>query len=92
VRHHLAAPRLRIDQIRAWARAHRDRTGVWPTRYSGPVDDAPEETWAAIDAALVSGLRGLPGGSSLAALRRAEHPRAEGPGGSGRWEKSFAGR
>jgi hypothetical protein len=50
----------------AWADAHRHRTGNWPTRQSGPVREAPGETWAAVDAALRNGNRGLKGGSSLA--------------------------
>jgi len=39
-----------------------------PRDSSGPVEDAPGETWKAIDVALHEGLRGLPGGSSLHAL------------------------
>ena len=44
---------------------------------SGPISEAPGETWGAVDAALQKGSRGLPGGSSLALLladkRGAEH-------------------
>jgi hypothetical protein len=58
------------DAIRAWAERHRVRTGRWPTASSGPVADAPGETWAGIDQALVRGLRGLPGGQSLSRLLR----------------------
>jgi hypothetical protein len=52
--------------ILAWADAYRQRTGQWPSATSGPVPDAPGETWAALNAALVRGHRGLRGGSSLA--------------------------
>ena len=35
---------------------------------SGKVLDAPDEKWSSIAAALISGRRGLPGGSSLTKL------------------------
>jgi hypothetical protein len=54
--------------ILAWADAHRARTGRWPTEDSGPVEGGSSETWRKVDAALREGLRGLPGGSSLAGL------------------------
>jgi hypothetical protein len=54
--------------VLGWARAHCRRTGRWPTRRSGPVADAPGETWEEVHAALLEGLRGLPGGTSLAQL------------------------
>src|SRR5207302_1466706 len=38
----------------------------WPKRVSGPIDNAPGETWNSVDKALLEGGRGLPGGSSLA--------------------------
>jgi hypothetical protein len=46
--------------------AHRKRTGRWPTALSGPVVEAPGETWRGVEMALVQGQRGLPKGSSLA--------------------------
>jgi hypothetical protein len=58
-------PDLSYRQIRAWAELHRKRTGRWPVVKSGPVYDAPGETWAAISQSLTVGRRGLPGGSSL---------------------------
>lgn len=61
-------PLLTEEQIFRWARAHFKRTGKWPHLSSGPVKDAPGETWTAIDLALARGTRGLPGGSSLAQL------------------------
>ena len=46
---------------------------------SGPVAEAPEETWRAVNMALAQGHRGLPGGSSLSRLldesRRGTRPR-----------------
>lgn len=58
-------PPLSIAQILAWADAHFRRTGVWPTETSGPIADAPGETWMAIHRALYGGHRGLRRGSSL---------------------------
>ena len=43
-----------------------ERTGKWPTKDSGFLAEAPGEKWSAIGTALIAGLRGLPGGSSLA--------------------------
>jgi hypothetical protein len=54
--------------IMAWANTYRARTGTWPTEDSGAVEGSGGETWGNIDAALRQGLRGLPGGSSLAGL------------------------
>jgi hypothetical protein len=59
---------LSVEQVLAWADAHRQRAGHWPHAGSGPVADAPGETWAGIDRALCSGRRGLPGGEPLAGL------------------------
>lgn len=68
VRKHAFLPPLNEEQILAWADAYHQRTGRWPNRESGSVNDSPGETWAAIDAALTKGLRKLPEGSSLARL------------------------
>ncbi|HEX4613032.1 MAG TPA: hypothetical protein VH092_32885, partial [Urbifossiella sp.] len=64
------APRrpLTPEQILAWADAHHARTGRWPGKGSGPIGDAPGETWRAMERALREGRRGLPGGSSLPRL------------------------
>ena len=62
--------RLTIKQILAWADAHHERTGKWPITTSGPVVGVFNETWAAIDAALAAGCRGLWGGSTLSRLLR----------------------
>jgi len=68
VRNRGALPPLTLQQIRAWARAHRERTGRAPTGQAGPIPEAQGETWAAVDSALRNGLRGLPGGTSLSRL------------------------
>ncbi len=63
-------PPLSEEEIAALADIHREHTGQWPTRKSGTVraSAVPGETWAQVNDALVVGLRGLPGGSSLAQL------------------------
>jgi len=63
---------LTSDQILNWADAHHVRTGEWPRKRSGPISDAPDDTWGAVDAALRRGRRGLPGGSSLMQLLATE--------------------
>jgi len=68
-----AVPRpLTEELILAWADSHHEYTGQWPQASSGPIGDAPVETWLAIQMALTKGLRGLSGDSSLARLL-AEH-------------------
>lgn len=71
-------PRLSVRQILAWADAHFKKTGSWPKKSSGAVLDS-QEHWHAIDACLIQGCRGLPGGISLARLlaqrRGARHRR-----------------
>jgi len=51
-----------------WAKAHYRHTESWPTSKSGPVEDAPGETWANVNWALRDGYRGLPGGQSLSSI------------------------
>lgn len=68
VRNQLDLPPLSTKQILAWADAHKVHTGSWPRVKSGAVPDAPGEKWAAIDMALRSGARGLPGKDSLTQL------------------------
>jgi hypothetical protein len=68
VRNVMDLPDLTIKQILQWADAHNQKTGEWPKLKSGQVLGAPNETWLAIEVALTSGNRGLPGGSSLAKL------------------------
>src|SRR6516225_1055615 len=47
---------------------NRRKTGGLPAADSGPVVGQPGEDWRAINACLRLGLRGLPGGSSIARL------------------------
>jgi hypothetical protein len=58
--------------ILTWADAHHARTGAWPTARTGPIVEAPGETWMSVDKALSKGFRGLPGRQSLAQLLRQE--------------------
>lgn len=60
--------RLTLEQILAWADAHWERMGEWPSVNSGAVRGVVGYTWQAIDKALRQGFRGLPSGSSLAKL------------------------
>jgi hypothetical protein len=71
VRNKADLPELTEEVIVAWAAAHHERTGQWPSEASGPIVDAPGETWKAVNLALFQGLRGLAGGSSLYQLLRA---------------------
>src|SRR5437867_792554 len=59
---------LTLRQILSWADAFHERAGEWPGRKAGPIREAPGEKWSNVDDALKLGLRGLPGGSSLAVL------------------------
>jgi hypothetical protein len=61
-------PPLTVAAVLAWAEAHRERTGRRPSGKSGPIPEAPGETWAAVDRALTYGYRGLPGGFTLVEL------------------------
>ena len=67
VRNRTNPPPLAEKQILAWADAHFATYGKWPTQASGMVHGA-QVTWRAIESALTTGLRGLPGGASLARL------------------------
>jgi hypothetical protein len=76
----LDPPPFTIPQIVSWARAHEASTGRWPVRRSGPVADAPGETWRMVARALAEGRRGLEGGVTLAGLldQRVAHSAAGG--------------
>src|SRR5262249_19358940 len=77
-----AAPDMR--QIRAWAAAHRTRTGERPKCNSGAILGSDGETWHKVDVALRLGTRGLPGSSSLlmllSPLRRGTRAPGRNPG------------
>jgi len=62
------APVLDLAQILAWADAYHASVGRWPTLNSGRVSGTLGETWRRVDSALRLGLRGLPGGTSLAKM------------------------
>lgn len=56
-------------EIVCLAKNHFTSNGYWPNKQSGPVHDGhPGDTWRNYDYSLREGLRGLPGGSSLAKL------------------------
>jgi hypothetical protein len=61
-------PLLTLDGILAWSDAYHANKGQWPHADAGPIAGTAGETWAAIDAALMKGCRGLTGRSSLAKL------------------------
>ncbi len=58
-------PQHSVEQVLAWADAHHTRTRRWPNHRSGPIAEAPTETWAGINSAMRSGARGLRGCVSL---------------------------
>jgi hypothetical protein len=77
VRNRSRPPRLTKREILRWAEAHRRRAGEYPSRGDGPIAGAPGETWGAVDDALYTGRRGLPGRSSLSKLLAShEKPRS----------------
>jgi hypothetical protein len=67
VRNRKGLPPLTVPQILRWADTYHATHGEWPqpkTKPSG-IPGTNGETWLAVDSALRSGIRGLPGGSSL---------------------------
>jgi len=68
VRNDRDLPALTILEILRWADSYHARHGTWPTVQAGPIHEGQGETWLGIQQALAQGLRGLPGGSSLARL------------------------
>ena len=68
-------PRLTLPMILAWADAFYRRSGTWPHNRAGTINSPggriPGLTWAKVNTALMRGLRGLTGKTSLAQeLRR----------------------
>lgn len=61
-------PLLTIEQILTWADSYFARAGRYPTVASGTIEGTSGESWSGVDRALSQGLRGLPGGKSLARL------------------------
>jgi len=74
VKNYLALSDLTVEQILKWVTSHHHKTGEWPKVASGDLLDMPDEKWRNIDNALRYGLRGLPGGSSLAKLLAEKRP------------------
>jgi hypothetical protein len=66
IRNRLAPPALAEDNILRWADQYFAKEQRWPLHNSGPIPQAPGDTWHAVDYSLRRGTRGLPGGSSLA--------------------------
>ena len=66
-RNRKSLPPLTGTQIIKWAECHKSLSGEWPTTQSGTISGT-EETWSAVSQSLARGVRGLPGGSSLARL------------------------
>lgn len=58
---------LTLDRILNWADAFHARFRRWPTRVDG-TRGLSGTSWPALDSALRNGLRGLPGGTTLARL------------------------
>jgi hypothetical protein len=46
---------LSIEQILAWADAHKAKTGRWPNEFSGRVEEGEALTWVAVNSALAGG-------------------------------------
>jgi len=61
-------PKFTVETILLWADHHLARHGDYPSSKDVTIDLAPTETWVAVQSALCTGCRGLPGGSSLAQL------------------------
>ena len=60
-------PPLDDAQIREWVETYRlNNGGKLPTKDSGVIPNSGGQTWSGLNTALMKGLRGLPGGSSLA--------------------------
>lgn len=68
-RNEKALPNFTVQKILKWCDEFHKRTKTWPHHDSSPHKPIPGssgDTWNAVDSALRSGRRGLPGGSSLA--------------------------
>jgi hypothetical protein len=74
VRNLAELPQFTVKQVLAWADAHIARTGRRPVAKSGPIPEAPNETWLAVDKALRKGSRGFRGKQSLAQLLDRHRP------------------
>lgn len=61
-------PPLSEEQILQWADDWHARTGHWPTKDSGRIPGSSGEAWGNVQAALLDGYRGFPGGATIAQL------------------------
>src|SRR4029077_50708 len=61
-------PGFSAKTVCAWADAHYERLGRWPTADSGSIPEAPGETWMSVENALRRGTRGFRKRSSLPKL------------------------
>ena len=52
-------PPFFVEKLLQWADLHYERHGRWPTCWTGEIEDAPGETWLAVDTAFKIGGRGL---------------------------------
>jgi hypothetical protein len=59
---------LSLTRILEWADAYYRRTGRWPTQRTGVIPRTRGVTWVSVAQAMREGLRGLPGGDTLASL------------------------
>lgn len=66
VRNRKALPPYTASLLLKWIDARHEAKGDWPHNRDGPIPGTKGETWFAVDMALRKGLRGMPGGSSLA--------------------------
>jgi hypothetical protein len=67
-RNRYALPPLTEADVCRWAEAHRRHIGSWPAKGDGAIAGADGEDWNCVNQALRQGLRGLPGGDTLARL------------------------
>lgn len=71
---------LTVPRILRWADSFHKQNAEWPHHDTKPaIPGTNGETWLGVDSALRSGIRGLPGGSSLARVL-AEHRDVRNPG------------
>lgn len=61
MRNRKALPAFKIEQLLLWADRHYERHARWPSLWSGEIEDAPGETWNAVDSAFKVGGRGMAG-------------------------------
>ena len=59
---------MTVPEILRWADEYHNRHGTWPDSTSGPIPEAPGETWKRVNVALLRGGRGLPRGATLKRL------------------------